>query len=110
MKNEWIARLNNRIARTSTRVLMNGFLMLGMACIAADALMFRKYTGTLIENIVIPLCFFSAGLAGLPMILRKEADFSMFQIEGPLAVILGVVVLAAGLVVASIPLIGLLRH
>jgi hypothetical protein len=99
-----LLRVYNYFARLRTRTLIIIPLSVGIICLIVQTFIWPQYTGAPLQNVLIPIGFLLMGLSGLPMILRREADFSLFILEGPLAVILGIILLAAGLYLGLAPL------
>jgi len=108
MNNRPSIKVFDSLARMRTRTLIFIPLLLGFLCILVLIIIWQSYTGALMQQVLLSTSFLFFGLSGLPMIIRQEADFSLFSLDGPLAVILGVIVFASGLIVASSPLWGAL--
>jgi hypothetical protein len=95
-----------RISRIRTMVLVNIFILLGALCMVIVAFLPPKYSGTHLEEFIISLSFLLIGLAGMPIIIRREVNIFLIHLEGTLAIIYGLTLLLAGLAIATIPVIG----
>jgi hypothetical protein len=80
-----------KLAQISTRLVTTIPIMLGFVCIFIETLLYKQYSGHVIEDVLIGLTFFFWGLSGLPMIIRKEG-FGDMGIEA-LAIINGIILL-----------------
>jgi hypothetical protein len=94
------------IQRLPTRYLSGFFMIISMVLLIIEGAIFPKFIGDPLQVTLISLTFFFGGIAGLPMIIRKEADFVLFAFEGIPAILIGSILLVSGILVASVPLLG----
>jgi hypothetical protein len=89
--------LKNSLARTNTYLLSITPGFLGLCCLFLLTIIAPGgYSGLPIQDFLIILAFFLMGCMGLPIIIRKEYPFSFFNLEGPFAVLNGIVYLVMG--------------
>ncbi len=62
------------------------------------------------NGLLVTLAFIFWGVSGIPMIMRHEADFGLIIFEGPLAVIIGVLITLLGFSLSLIPIIVLIHQ
>jgi hypothetical protein len=91
-------KILNKMAKTRTSTLSNICFLTGFVCIVPLGLL-DKHQGVS-QNIFVSSMFFFWGLGGLPMVIRHDADFGLFRIEGLVAVLLGVVLMICGFALA----------
>ena len=90
-----LKKIRNILARMETRYLILLPLLIGaVPLIILFSLPKAEYSGTPVAEFLILLTFFTWGLMGLPMIIRKEAPW-LIPITGWLAVVEGIVITLA---------------
>ena len=94
--------ISNFVARARTSSLVLICVMAGLTCAMALTTT-GKYTGMFLQDFLISLMFFFWGFAGVPMVIRQEADFGLICFHGLLAIVLGVVIIICGFGLALIP-------
>jgi hypothetical protein len=107
MKNLFI-KFQLLIRKMPTINLVGIFIALGLFWIILVPVIFGKYSGKPLESVLIFLGFFFQGLAGLPIIIRKEISLGVLYLEGPIAIIIGILIFIIGISIATIPLWSLL--
>jgi len=88
-------KVSNQIGKTRTSILVNVCFLVGLSCILPLSFFQDTYEG-IWRKTLVSLMFFFWGLGGLPMVLRQDADFGLFRIEGMIAVLLGIMVIVIG--------------
>lgn len=58
-----------------------------------------------LNGILFSLAFISWGISGIPILTRQEADFGLIVLEGPLAIILGIIMILVNFALSLIPII-----
>ncbi len=91
------------IAKIRTVTLTGICFFIGLMCMMPFILS-DEYKGNVNQDIPFFLMFFFWGLAGLPIIIRKDADFGLFRIEGLVAVVLGGFIMICSFALGLLPL------
>ena len=104
----FIKRIYNLVHRMRTMVLVNILGGIGLT-VLVFGLFFSKYEGDTIQGTLIALCFFFVGLSELPIIIRKEVNYTIVSFDGFPAVLIGSIISLAGFMVSTGLLIGILR-
>ena len=89
------------LSRVSTSTLIAIPIVVGFLFMGIQLFIFKSYSGTDIENLLISFTFFFWGLSGVPMVIRKEAPGSLSS--ETLAVIQGFIMILFGWGVALGP-------
>ena len=93
----FIKWIKNSLNRINTYLLFITPFLLGFCCLFLILIIAPgKYSGLPFQTFLIILAFFLMGCAGLPIIIRRELPLILFNLEGPFAVLNGIVILALG--------------
>jgi hypothetical protein len=103
-----LKKIYHFILRLRTRTLVNALFVSGVSILVLGAV-FQKYEADFVQGTLIALSFFVIGLAGVIMIIRREADFSIISFDGWPAVLIGIVTSISGFVVSAALLVGIMR-
>lgn len=104
-----IMRINNYVQRLRTSTLVNLLMGTGWFIIVIGLLFPQTMNTTLKEDSIIIISFFFIGLSGLPIIIRREADFTIFSFQGLSAAFIGVVISFSGFFTSILFIIGLIK-
>ena len=99
-------RLYNFLARIKTRTLMAIMFSAVILCFFLLSAL-SSFIGVLGQYIFIALAFACVGMTGTIILVRQEVDLILIHFEGPLAVVLGVIIAVLGFSLAVIPFIGI---
>lgn len=84
-----------------TQILITVPVILGFCCFGLLVFTGQKYNGSSSQKILIVLGFLCWAFSGVPKILRQESTYGPLRLEGPLAIIDGIVSVALFLFLAS---------
>jgi uncharacterized membrane protein HdeD (DUF308 family) len=90
------------LARARTNILTAMLYFIGLLCFALMPVLLPRF-GEFSQDILFSLAFVCWGMTGILFIVRQEVDFGFLVFRGPVAIILGVVVIALSLWLALIP-------
>jgi hypothetical protein len=103
----FIRKVYNFVLRLRTMTLV--YLLIGIwLAFLFFAILFRN-ASDLVQATLVALGFFFGGLAGLPIIINKEVDFTIMGFDGIPAVIFGIALSITGFFTATMFFIGILR-
>jgi hypothetical protein len=94
-------------ARLDTMLMVNFLIGIGFLFAVVSAFTFDSKS--LFSGILITLFLFFVGLAGLPIMMRQEFNFTYISVEGFIAVALGAFISFTGFISSTIFIIGFLN-
>jgi hypothetical protein len=90
--------------RLKTRTLFIVSICSGLICFILMPVVAPNLQEPL-NGILFSLGFICWGTSGIPMLTRQEADFGLIVLEGPLAIILGIIMILVSFALSLIPII-----
>ncbi len=85
-------------------------ILTGIGLIFFVLLLFMQREGSYIQGIFLLLFSLFIGLSGLIMIIKREVNYTVINLEGLPAMILGSIILIASMIFTILFLTGILRY
>ena len=85
------------------------FILVGIGLLFLFCAIFFRNASVIVQLALVALGLFSWGLAGLPIVINKEVDFTVFSLEGFPAVFFGIALSLTGFFGAILFFVGIVR-
>lgn len=90
--------------RLRTRTIFLICILAGFSCFTLISIVAPRPADP-INGLLFSLAFIFWGASGIPMFMRHEVDFGLIIFEGPLAMVIGVLITVLGFSLSLIPFI-----
>jgi hypothetical protein len=98
------------IKKLNTISLVGIFILCGLIFFFIEVISFDKYSGNDIEIWLLVISFFFFGLAGIPIIIRREINIGSLYLNPVLALSFGIFMLLTNLTVSVIFILGVISR
>ncbi len=103
-------RIRFFLLTANLQILIAVPILIGFCCLALCLVVAPTYTGAPAQNILICFGALSWAMSGVPKIVRQESVYGPIYLSGPPAFFDGIVTILANLILASLPIIIMIRQ